>query len=152
LRSPSVRLDAGKAERLSTSAQQVGYFDRLLHDSIWRRSELIMRRRAHLAVLLALVVSAWALVEKLFIDNNGVGFAEPRRTVAKGGPFITLTFRDPSDKVISLSSVSVTSGAHVWRCTDRRSAGERDYLGRFSAEGTTASFRPRLEGRSKLVG
>jgi hypothetical protein len=48
------------------------------------------------------------LVEKLFIDNNGVGFAEPRRTVAKGGPFITLTFRDPLDKVISLSSVSVT--------------------------------------------
>lgn len=47
-------------------------------------------------------------VEKLFINANGLGFPEPLRTIAKGGPFISITLRDAAHNVIDLLTVDLT--------------------------------------------
>jgi len=47
-------------------------------------------------------------VERLFLDADGLAFREERRSVAEGGPYISMTFIDPATKIIALSSIDVT--------------------------------------------
>jgi hypothetical protein len=46
-------------------------------------------------------------VEHLFLDENGLGFPETRRSVAKDGPFINITFLNSAHHVIDLSTIDI---------------------------------------------